>query len=490
MTACVNAWKLNGEDADKLRVMQDIVASIPDLVNGFNSLLNPPEVEEPDWIVENQREAEQWTIEHQRQMNEWRDFRDRLVADPDSIQTTASTEHFNGLTQWIYKSRFLRRECQNHHFSFFDWDLLARAFSPDVADAAAKMFARYWRSHPINDAYVTRRGHPTSLEKAALIGLAVDGQQTPEFQNSCSDEDVVRATHLALYELNCFPDWAPLLWSIHPYIVEPILRKEIHWEFNQNPENGITCHVIQRFAQTGEPFRSMVADWIQKELERSSPNCINTLSQSLKVITDSKSGFKERLSKLASKRFFEDCEDHKMLWLSIWIGTEADKALDALGQWIESQNSQSEQQALVIMLLNNMFKLGFYRYGEHYSDFDNLDSLAQFLRIVFTHIRMDEDVEHEGVYSVEERENAEQARSNLYRRLLDTPGERAYKEAIALSKISGLGIPEDRFRALAEVRAAQDADLAPMSPAEVLEFSKQHEELTVMNRVSARKLRL
>ena len=98
---------------------------------------------------------------------------------------------------------------------------------------------------------------PSSRLSDALIGLAIEAAETPGLAANRSAQDVARATRLALYELNGFPDWASDLWVANPGIAEPIFRDEIHWEFSRKRKHGPVHHVVATLAYAKEPFRSL-----------------------------------------------------------------------------------------------------------------------------------------------------------------------------------------------------------------------------------------
>ena len=208
------------------------------------------------------------------------------------------------------------------------------------------------------------------------------------------------------------------------------------------------------------------------ELEAISPKTDYTLLRALDTITGAEKSFSDRLTFLAAARFKSGRSiARKLIWLAIWLGVEADSALDALETWIKKQRTKVKQDALVMRLLNTMFNCGMYRFGEAYRDFARFEAVSRFLRIAYDHVRREEDNEYEGPYSPDARDNAEDARGNLLGILLDTPGEATYRAVMAMSETPLHAISSERFRTLADRRAIADADFRPWKPNEVVAFA-------------------
>lgn len=474
LSAAHAAWFHSGENPDQLRVIREAIVGIKDLEDQSDRTLNPPSPEDSDQESDFKRRMAEINAkreEERRGIKEsWRNFRDRLVADPNKLKDGTAINELSDLARWMH--HLSRRDT----YSLRDWQVLAAPFSPEVAEAARDGFVAYWRTYDPGVEFARKNSMPW-LALIALIGLAIESAETPDFAAGCSAQDVARATRLALHEMNGFPDWAPDLWMTNPEISGPILRDEIRWEFSRKPKHGSVHHVVSTLAYCKEPLRSLAAEWVLSEFEETSPATDYTLSIALDMITGAETDFSDRLSLLAAARFkSERGIARRLMWLAIWLGVEADTALDALEIWVRKQKTKANQDALVLALLNTMFDHGTYRFGEAYRDFARFDSVVRLLSIAYAHVRREDDNEHEGPFSPDARDNAEYARGNLLGILFDTPGEATYRALMSMSETPEHAISSERLRVLADRRAMADADLGPWGPAEVAAFATVYEK--------------
>ncbi|MCH9026345.1 MAG: hypothetical protein IIA05_04400 [Proteobacteria bacterium] len=471
--ASLQAWNASGRDPKILEKIQGAVAGSAELESQLESTLNPPAREEEEWEREHAEQTAELKARREADRSKvkesWREFRDRLVSDPTRLADGKAVNDLYHLARWLGLRN--RRDS----YSLSDWQSLASAFSPEVAESARLGFIAYWRTYDPGVAKARKSSTPV-LALIALIGLEIESKESPNFLTGCTKDEVACATVLALYEMNGFPDWAPNLWISQPKTAERVLRNEARWELARTARQGAAHHVIAIFAYAEEPFRSLAANWMLCELEEKTPRNDAALSRALDVIAGAERDFTSRLALLAASRFGSERRiSRRLVWLAIWLGVDSNSALDHLDLWIKKQRAKSKQDDLVMNLLNGMFDSGVYRFGSQYRDFAKFESVTRLLRIAYAHVRRDDDREHEGSYSPNARDNAEQARSNLLGILLEIPGEQTYWQLIEMSEEPNFETVSERFRVLADRRATADADLVPWKPADVVRFQRDFE---------------
>ena len=477
------AWSEGGRDPERLSTLEAAIADNDDLLKELSLRLEPPaSAEDPAYREHEQRTREikvKWEERDRLQKEELRTFRDRLVADPDTLRGTSAAGDLAFLSTWLlHDARGVVRLQYN-------WQLVIAAFSKDVAEAARDGYAAIWRTYgPTDDA--ERADHPvqetlpdalSSSSILALIGLSVVAERAPDFATRMSDGDVARATRLAFCEKGCLPDWAPELWLARPGVAEPIFHDRILREFAVVFSQNAYHFFFSPLIHTNEPFRSLTAEWILKALQEHSPRSDYTLFRALEVIVGAKREFSTPLAELCRTSYrAERSISRRLTWISVWLGVDAESALDALDAWIGRLRSITQRDVLTIRLLNTMFESGTYRFGVQYRDFERLGPIVRFLHIVHAHVRQEDDNVHEGVFTPDARDNAERARSSLLGILCKIPGEAAYRALLGLSDNADHPHSRERFRVLADNRATADTDLVPWQPADVADFSKNFEQ--------------
>jgi hypothetical protein len=85
------------------------------------------------------------------------------------------------------------------------------------------------------------------------------------------------------------------------------------------------------------------------------------------------------------------------------------------------------------------------------------------VRIAYQHVRPADDVHHEGSYSPDDRDHAEQGRSTVLSALLATTGTEGWAAKLEMAQDPLFANFKDRAMAIARERAAEEVDGAPLS---------------------------
>jgi hypothetical protein len=104
-------------------------------------------------------------------------------------------------------------------------------------------------------------------------------------------------------------------------------------------------------------------------------------------------------------------------------------------------------------------------------------SLERLVGIAFRTIRIEDDHNRASgqVFSPDERDYAEKARSAAFNQLVETAGQATHDAILRLADNPDCPIPGTKLRKLARERAAQDSESARWLPAEVVAFEKTAE---------------
>ena len=193
LSAALAAWIDGGKDHDKLKVIRGAIVGNKELEEQLENTLNPPESDEDEW----KRQHEKWRAEirakrdkkHQDIKESWRDFRDRLVAEPDKLRDGAATSDLYDLARWMGWS-------QRDTYSHRDWQAFAAPFSTEVAKAARDGFVVYWRTFDPGVRYARKNSTPWRAV-VALVGLAIESAEMPDL---AANSEVVP---------HCWTGWRP-----------------------------------------------------------------------------------------------------------------------------------------------------------------------------------------------------------------------------------------------------------------------------------------
>jgi len=184
-----------------------------------------------------------------------------------------------------------------------------------------------------------------------------------------------------------------------------------------------------------------------------------------------------RILTLALERFRSHTDPNVAAqYLGVAYAIDARIATDTLMAVLESLDPTSKTK-LVERALPQIFGSRWSRWEPAVSviDFETLERLVQ-LAYQEVRIELDRDRTRE-VFSPDERDNAEEARSAAFSFLVESPGREAFDAIQRLAKDPTFPIPPQRMTELAERRASADSDGIPWSPNQVHEFELASEHL-------------
>ena len=154
------------------------------------------------------------------------------------------------------------------------------------------------------------------------------------------------------------------------------------------------------------------------------------------------------------------------LWLSAYLALDHEGAIVELTRILASE-APTPMGAGVVLFANLFggrwnslpFDLDFGRFS--------VDQHVRLLKLAYQHIRATDDARREGTFTPDVRDDAQQARNTLLGSFLRLGGAEAWKEKMALAADPRFSHFQDRLRALALERAAEEMDKMELTENEV-----------------------
>lgn len=471
LNGAFGVYKRDGQPAEKLKQIHEAIADCTIQMKALDELIDPPPVEPKQWEKDHDRimdkNRHKWAVRTEKNKDSWRIFRSELQQEPNRLTTRLKF----GQTYDLY--RWLHRKCGFEIEEYCDWHQLEPAFGSEVALAARNALVAYWRTYDPTGLF--RKSKNTNGLEVGRLGLEIEAQEKSDWVKKLDSDSVRIATAYLLHDLNSVSRTACALWTERAAEVQKFVCHEFTAEFQRKPKDN-RVQLIERFKRAPEPLRSIVASWLLGLLKKKQPICERRLADVLTVIAHAQVIDKIALLEIAKSRFRKSRkQSHRVRWLAIWLGIDAESAIGALEKWLSSKKTLAEKDAVIITLLAFMFEDRHYKLGSQLQDFRQLDSLTKLVALAYQHIRWKEDNQHEGSYTPDQRDYAEDARSTLLGMLLDIPGEGTVDALLHLRNEPEFDWSRERFEVLADERAAKDSDLEPWSPQDVLEFMQTHE---------------
>jgi len=498
LNAALSMWR----DSDKsdailarIRPLADSNAATRDYLNAF---LSPRPISEEDLrqtrelkAMRQQREAE--SAERDRG---WAKFVDDLRANPEQLRQlpAPSPENVDGrlLDLWRLLSSALG---DINRYAIDDVTALEPMIGSDLTAAfrdALIGFWRQWRPQLVSEHAADKRNTIRMVDCMGIAAVSVDAKATPDWPSSLTSSDATRAAQYATLEINGFPPWFGALAAAWPREVADVLMAEVRSQISV-VGNPPTHGILQDLVYGPQEVAAAVFEPLLEELQREPGFPPALLSPVLEILSRGMASddAKGRLAALALKRFGSSPdEEAAAVYLSAAFVTDPVSATEALTARLDFLD-QGAQTRLGQWLLPRLFGPFGRRDNPLQLPFEVLERL---IVVAFRTIRVDQDtVRPSGVvYSSDDRDRAQDARSNAFSQFANTPGRATFIALNRWAELKDFPVGPRRLRGLAFARAAQDSEHAPWLPSEAYAL-EQHFELAPttpadLREVAARRL--
>ena len=472
LVALSAAWALyHGAERPEawFKQMQSVTAGDPELEAMIANYMNPPTGETAKIL---QRQAEQNAKarreRHQREMREAK-WKAELISKAESIRNSPVVDKITH--GQLYLLERMRKDSKSSiHWSEANWECLIPEFGQEVAEAFRDGAVNFWRRYtPI----LRSEGAPpntTSYEVIfGLIGLLIESQDALAL-TKLSDDEAKLATRYAMHELNGFPSWLPSLFAYNSSSVMEVMLNEIDYELTKQAEGAENSYVLYDVSWSGEWLWSALAPLMIPYLQRKDRN-ISQLRQLLSIVQGSDiSDFS--LASLAARKARASAHSvYAPVWYATWVGVAPQLALAAVAEHLAAMTCAQEQtnfsMAFITTLVGGRFEKRCARQA-----FRTVPIMTELFLLMQHYIREEEDIHHanSGVYSPGERDAAQDARRALLSFIRETPGKDAFLALTQISQNHPVTRAREWIAREAKDKATIDADAAPWSVRQLLEF--------------------
>jgi hypothetical protein len=462
--------------------LKKLVANDKVLSECLNSYLNPPA---QDQISRQYKQQEsKWKKKQAQYHADWKQsFNDNL----DKFQAVLLINPGVVINALLYLLDQTTTENSNNHWADYNWKTLIPEYGDEIALFYRNSTVSFWRHH--EPKLKSEGAPPNQTTRAVIIGLTgieIEINETQNWQEKLTEEDVELACKYASFELNGFPRWLPAMFTTHPKIVCAFFMQEIRYELSIEKVKTDTNYIMSDVSCYGQWSWDYMAPDIFGTLKLIEPKNISNLEDLLKIIQGSTLP-DSKIEELASQKCSDLSElDHLARWFAAWTGVAPDNAIGAFKTRIEKISDRNEQTKFAMIFVTHLW-------GSHRGDeiavrqsFRTPQHLKSLYLLMHEYIRHEEDISRAGtgVYSPELRDNAQDARNNLLGLLKEIPGKESF---LALREIANIH-PEKTSRPWimlhAKTIAEQDGDIEPWLPKQVKDFQnsldktpKNHREL-------------
>ena len=445
--------------------LKPLVADLPDLVAAIDERLKPSK---------HDRETERWKKreEERKKQQERQDDQDRAswvqfwreVAEFPESAFSSEREFDTAWNLW----QAMSHDGEDSRASGWNRRFIEEQFGKEAADQLRHTLMNIWRQdHPTlpSERPEDERGTLLVRWQLGLAGIYAEAEN-PSWATKLSEEEAKLAVRFAPIQLNGLPNWMESLVDVHPRAVDAILGNELSWELSREPgENGHSM-LLQDISYAPESVQKKFLPRLREWLDGNG-DLVDDESELL--------GATKRVRQVIGVMLKHDDEDTRAYVLTVarerlqnglpetlvcvWLPTLMRLSPELGVSELENRIGIVEPSARTEAV--NWFSVLF---GERH-DAVNLKApefkpqlLLRLLRLAYRHVRPVDDAKHEGSYTPNTRDNAEQARNEIVRALLEAKGEAGWAAKLEMANDPHCAGFKDRIIAVAEEQWAQEFD--------------------------------
>ena len=456
--------------------LKKLVAGNDELSKCLNTYLKPP-AQSPYWRQWKQQEAKRKRLVEANQKKQEKYHTDWKKFFNDSLdkEKAALREKPGVITAPLLYLFDQSRDMKNttNRWTTYNWKMMIPEYGDEVAKFYRDSTIYFWQNYKPK---LRSEGAPLNTTPHAVIigltGLEIEANETTNWPQNLSIEEVELACKYASFELNGFPTWFPRLFEMHPKIVGNFLMQEIQYELSIEKTETEIHYVLSDVSWSGEWAWNQIAPSIYEVLKRQEPKNLSTLDKLLKILQ--KSNLPDApIQKLASQKCSTlEQLDHLAHWFAVWTGVDPEAAITSLKARIGKFADPDQQTSLAMIFVTHLLHIHGYDGASARSKFKTPHYLKTLYLLMHEYIRSEEDINRigKGVYSPELRDNAQSARYALFNLLNDIHGKESFSALMEIAKVHPVEENRSWIMLQAKTRAEQDGDIEPWLLSHVWDF--------------------
>lgn len=461
----------DGEIPNLAAEIAELIADRPDLCEELRRTLNPPPRKPSEHEIEHRNWQRNREAEEAKQLDGWKKWREQVLAAEDLKLGEADREN----TLYNLHNVIQRATRDNNRWGHWDAHFVETVFSPDFLAGVREALSGYWRRTDVllysERAEDERNSHSASSLRA-LAALKCEAE-TANWAEILSHNEAVRAARISTLELNGFGAFLPQLESAHPNAIEEVIGGEIRRQLVMLVDVG-RAPILHDVLHHGTVFmRQFAARIVAESLPElgavTDGETQNDLRYAFELMATN--GTKEVTAGAVSKIQHHITTSNQMtaenrrFWIKMLTQLDFEQGCESvLATMVDL--STPEVRDDTISLFAAIF--GDRHWGSQpiFDQMENrrrLDLLNQLVIRAYQTIRPQEDQHHEGVFSPDTRDNAEEARGSLLLSLASTKSPRTLSVLYDLSERPEFAHMTDRLKQMATELAANISEPEAMS---------------------------
>ncbi len=484
LSLAFDLYKKNNRPCAWRKHLKKLVEGNEELSTHLGYLLRPPAQSQK--LRQMKQQDAKWRkvdeANRKKQENDHADLRKYFKEHLDEARAELSYKPGTVTNSLYYLFNQLRDKNLTSRWTEYNWKMLIPEFGEEVAHFYRDGVVSFWRYY---EPKLRSEGAPfNETPWTVIIGLAgieIEAIETIEWPKTLSSTEVKLACKYASFELTGFPAWFPALFEMHPKIVCDFIMQEIQYELSIEKPESDTNYLINIAFWRGQWAWNQIAPNIYEILQITEPKNLSNLDKLLKMVEGSTLPG-ELIEKLASQKCsaVEDL-DHLARWFALWIRVAPEAAIASFKARIEAIADPKEQTFFAMTFVTHLYiGRSAERRGEINATrqaFKTPQYLKSLYMLMHEYIKSQEDVNRgdETYVYTGLRDNAQDARNNLFNLLKSIPGKKSFLVMIDIAEAH----PDEAIRPWimldAKTKAERDGDITTMSPKQVRGFHDMQE---------------
>jgi hypothetical protein len=465
---------LRRREANESQFFVDLRAVVSDsasLVDIIDKYLKPPaySADNRDWEKKHKERKNAAEMKAAKDHESWVKFWRELASNPSAAFAAGRAEH----TAWNLW-RAMAASGRESRASGWNRRFIEAQFGKNVADDLRKVMLLAWRKdRPTLRSERSQDEKGTYFEKW-LFGLAAIAAEAedPDWAKALSEDEAELACRYVPLEFSGFPYWLEGLSMAQPTAIDRVLGEELSLSLRENDEANSHSALLQDVSQASPEMKAVFTPRIRTWLEETAAIDHNQsvsdqkLAMAMQILAKNGTDH-DRLSleDLAALRLGNGMSaPHSEIWLPVLLQLNPSLGVQVLEKGLKEISAQDRTGP--IKWFANLFGRDHGRTGVNLSAPGfTPDLLLRLVRLAYQNVRISDDAHHEGGYSPDTRDYAEKGRNALLSALLATTGTSGWAAKLELANDPLLTHFKDRAIALAEEKAAEEADGVPLTEA-------------------------
>lgn len=479
-------YAIEGSLKDGEGALRGAVADATALIDELNSIIasNQPSPEFLKMQKEQRKRQERQAKKRADERDAWARIRRELAEQP-ALALGPGRRDSTIWNLWLV----LRKLGRNGDEGRWDRAFLVSQFGVEVTDRLRLALMAYWRSMRPTVRCERRLGEENTylvVWTIGLMGIYAEAED-PLWATKLTRSEAELAARYALLELNGLPSWLGSLGKAHATVVDAVVGAELLDELlDAGGDKGWHSMVLQSLRNGTQDVAQLLLPrlvgwlaWSGSTLMQlpHSPSNEQKLSQVVGVLlAHAAPEIKSPLEELTAAQVREaGTGPYLLFWLPVLFSLAPLRGVESMLPVLAA--IPVEPNGTAVHIIGSLFN---QRTGSGSTDWAAKLAPAQLLRLTLEfhrHVRPEDDLVHDTVYSPGARDAAENGRRYIFDALMKASGPEALSAKLALAADPLFERLRDRIAALAQERLAAEIDTSAWTPTEVATLLA-HKELS------------